>query len=90
MPNQAGVATRVLAARPDHETATGIRGEQDLLNRGLINRREFEAMRLLAGFDVGILGLVGAVLLTHYRRDLVGLRKVLRLVEIPYFYPGSS
>lgn len=79
-----------LAARPDHETATGIRGEQYLLHRRLIDRREFEAMRLLAGFDVGVLGLVGAVLLTHYRRDLVGLRQVLRLVEIPYFDPGSS
>lgn len=82
--------SKPLTSRSDHETATAVRGEQDLLNRRLVDRREFEAMRLLAGLDGSILRLVGAVLLPHNRRDLIGLRQVLRLVEIPDFDPGAA
>jgi hypothetical protein len=41
-------------------------------------------MNLLSGLDVGVLGLVGAVLLANNGRNFVGLGHVLRLVKVPY------
>src|SRR6516164_2745846 len=76
-------------ARPVHVAAARARGEQYLLNVGLVDGRKFEHMHLLAGCDVGVLGLVGAVLLANQSGNLVGLRHVLRLMEVPHLDPGA-
>jgi hypothetical protein len=74
MKREAQISQQYSTARPDNEAAAVACGKQHLLNRRLIDVWEFEAMRLLARVDVGVLGLTGAVLLSDDRRDFVGLR----------------
>jgi hypothetical protein len=83
MKREKKISQQCSTARADDEAPPTVAGEQHLLNRGLVDRREFEAMRLLAGVDVGVLGFGGAVLLADNRRDFVELRQVLRLVKVP-------